>query len=177
MSNMPMPSYNPEWSAQPNVPAPVRPKQIGWAFQLIIAAAVLNVIAAIFGVINASSPAFRQQIADQLAKSNINTNGQDAVGMGVAFGIGSIIVAGVVGVILYIIIGIFINKGHGWARITGLVLAVISLSRLVGFTFPAGIFTILQVLAGIVAIVLCFIQPGAQFFTDRKNYKLANKIR
>ena len=177
MSNMPMPSYNPEWSAQPNVPAPVRPKQIGWAFQLIIAAAVLNVIAAIFKVVYYSTDGFRNTVTAQIAKQNVNANGQDLVSaaIGVAFVIA--IVGAVISVILYIQIGLFIKRVAGWARITGLVLAVVSLSQLTGLVMPAGIFTILQVLAGIVAIVLCFIQPGAQFFTDRKNFKLANKTR
>lgn len=179
MSDMPMPSYNPEWSQQPSVAAPVKPKQVGWAFQLIMAAAVLQVIAAIFGVVYASSDTFRQTAAKAIAKQNLpaNTNAQDLVQVTVTTAIGFTVVSAVVAVALYIVIGMFINKGAGWARITGLVLAVISLSRLVGLDFPAGIFTILQVLAGVAAIILCFIQPGAQYFTDTKNFKRANKFR
>lgn len=176
MSNMPMPSYNPGWSQQPGVPAPVKPKQVGWAFQLILAAAVLQVIAAIFGVIYASSDKFRSTAAETFAKQNVQSNGQDLVQISVMTAIAITIVVAVVAVILYVLIGLFINKGAGWARITGLVLAVISLSQLANLSMPAGIFTILQVLAGIAAIVLCFIKPGSQFFTDRKNFKLANRV-
>ncbi len=177
MSNMPMPSYNPDWSQQSGASAPVKPRQIGWAFQLLLAAAVLQVISAVFGVLHASSPEFRQQLSDQLAKSNVPANGPDVVGFSVAAGIATVIVVAVVAVILYIVIGLFINKGHGWARITGLVLAAVSLTQFFGLTFPGGIFTILQVLAGIVAIILCFIMPGSRYFADTKNFKLANKAR
>lgn len=179
MSNTPMPSYNPDWSQQGGAPAPVpvKPKQVGWAFQLILAAAVLQIIGAIFGVVNATSDKFRANAAETIAKQNVQSNGQDLVQAAVTTTIVLIVVVAVVAVVLYVIIGLFINKGAGWARITGLVLAVISLSQLVGLAMPAGIFTILQVLAGIAAIVLCFIKPGSQYFTDRKNFKLANKGR
>ncbi|MCQ9163266.1 hypothetical protein [Arthrobacter sp. STN4] len=178
MSNMPMPSYNPEWSKQPAVAAPVKPKQVGWAFQLILAAALLQVVAAIFGIVYATSDSFRATAHAAIEKQHLpNTTGRDLVSVTVATTIGFLIVSAVVAVVVYIIIALFINKGAGWARITGLVLAVVSLSQLFGLHMPAGIFSILQVLAGIAAIVLCFIKPGSLFFTDMKNFKQANKFR
>ena len=155
----------------------MKPKQVGWAFQLIRAAAVLQVIAAIFGLILASSDKFRATAAEAVAKQNVQANGQDLVQISVMTAIGFTIVAAVVAVIVYVLIGLFINKGAGWARITGLVLAVLSLGLLLGLHMPAGIFTILQVVAGIAAIVMCFIKPGAQFFADTRNFKQANKLR
>jgi hypothetical protein len=178
MSNMPMPSYNPEWSQQPIPAAPTKPTQVRWAFQLVIAAAALQVIAAIFGVVYVSSDKFRQSAAATIAKQNLpaNAKANDLVQVAVTTTIGVLIATAVVAVALYIVIGLFINKGAGWARITGLVLAVISLSRLIGLTMPAGIFTVLQVLAGIAAIILCFSRPGSQYFTDSRNFRKAGKI-
>jgi len=179
MSNYPMPSYNPQWSQQPAVPAPVKRKQVGWAFQLILAAAVLQLISVAFGIVNFSSSTFRQTMSDTIAKQKLpaGTNATDMVSIGIATAIGVAIAVAVVAVVLYVVIGLFINRGAGWARITGLVLAVVSLTQLANMSMPAGIFTILQVLAGIAAIVLCCIQPGSLYFADTKASKLANKGR
>ena len=54
---------------------------------------------------------------------------------------------------------------------------VMALSQLIGLTMPGGIVTILQILLGLAAMVLCFIQPAAGFFTARKNFRMANKVR
>lgn len=176
MSDASMPCYNPGWSAQPNIPAPEQPKQIRWAFWLLMTAAVLAVVTAVFRGFYYSTDAFRQTMVDQMANRNAST-GQDMVNVGVGFAVGAAIALAVVGVILYVLIGLFIKRGAGWARITGLVLAVISLTQLSGLAAPGGIFAGLQVLAGIAAIVFCFTSPGKQFFTDTKNFKAANKTR
>jgi asparagine N-glycosylation enzyme membrane subunit Stt3 len=89
--------------------------------------------------------------------------------------VGTIIVMAVVSVILYVLIGLFIKRGMGWARIVGAVLAVVSLSQLIALTMPGGIATILQVLLGLAAMVLCFTGPAAAYFKERKNFKLAQK--
>ena len=92
MSNMPMPSYNPEWSGQPAVALPERPQQIRWAFWLIMAAAVMQVISAIFGVLFMSTASFRDSIAAEIAKQDVPATNQDIVGITVSFSIGTVIV-------------------------------------------------------------------------------------
>lgn len=175
MSNMPMPSYNPEWSGQPAVALPERPQQIRWAFWLIMVAAVMQVISAIFGVLFMSTAAFRDSIAAEIAKQDVPATNQDVVGITVSFSIGTVIVTAVLAVILYVAIAFLIKAGRGWARIVGAVLAAVSLTHLLNLTMPDGIFTILQVLAGIVALIFCFIAPGSTYFSDMKNVRLANK--
>ncbi|MGO4384851.1 hypothetical protein [Specibacter sp. RAF43] len=177
MSNMPMPSYNAGEPEYAGTAAPVPPKQIGWAFQLLIAAAVLQVLATIFGVIYISSEKFRAMAAETLAKQNLPSTGADLVDVSVTVALSVAIVSAVLAVIVYVLIALFIRRGMGWARITGAVLAVISFYQLANLMMPGGLFTIVQVLAGVAAIVLCFIAPGAQYFTEMKNYRLANKRR
>lgn len=177
MSNMPMPSYNAGDPDYPSAAQPVPPKQIGWAFQLLISAAALQVLATIFGVIYISSEKFRAIAAETLAKQNVPSTGQDLVSVSVTIALTVAIVSAVLAVIVYVVIALFIRKGMGWARITGAVLAVISFYQLANLMMPGGLFTILQVLAGVAAIVLCFIAPGAQYFTEVKNYRIAHKRR
>jgi len=175
MTNAPMPSYNPEWSAQPAAVLPQRPQQIQWAFLLILAAAALQVLSAIFTAVYMSSDAFRETVVAQVAAQNVEANGQDLVGIAVAVALGTTIVMAVVAVIIYVAIAFLIKSGRGWARIVGAVLAAISITHLFGMSMPAGIFTVLQVAAGIVAVIFCFIAPGSKYFTDMKNFRLANK--
>lgn len=180
MSDSPMPSFNPQWSAQPVAyAAPVKPKQITLAFRLILAAAVFMVLSTVFSLLVVGSDSYKQTIKDQLEKQGTtlpkNMTVDQLVDTTVMGAIIFSIVLLVIGVALYVLIALFINKGAGWARIVGLVLAILSFYFFLGFTFPAGIFATLQIIAGIVAIVLCFIKPGSQYFVDMKNYKMATK--
>lgn len=182
MSETPMPSYNPQWSAEPSaVAAPIKPKQITLAFRLILAAAVLWVIGAILTIVNFGSASAKQQIKDGLISQGTKVpegmSVDQLVDSSVTVATVVFVILLIVGVALYIVIGMFINKGYGWARIVGLVLTVLSLYFLLGLTFPGAIFTILQILAGIGAIVLCFMKPGSQYFADSKNYRAAAKTR
>lgn len=176
MSEPLMPSYNPGASAEPSILAPARPKQVGWAVLLIIAAAVFQIIAAVLGIVHTGSAEFRSQLTSQLAQQNIPDSGQDLVGISIGVALATIIVISALAVIVYVIIALFINKGAGWAKITAAVLAAVSLFSLAGLTMPAAIFVVLQILCGIAAVVLCFIKPGSRYFTDRKNFRLANKV-
>ncbi|WP_104092272.1 hypothetical protein [Arthrobacter sp. GMC3] len=176
MSNAPMPSYNPAWSGQPAAVLPQRPRQIQWAFFLILAAAVFQVISTAFTVVYMSSEAFRDSVAAEIAKQNVPETGQDLVGMSVGIALATGVVMAVVAVIVYVAIAFLVKSGRGWARIVGAVLAAISITHLFAMTMPAGIFTVLQVASGIVAIIFCFIAPGSKYFTDMKNFRLANKM-
>lgn len=175
MTNAPMPGYNPDWSGQSAVAEPVKPKQITWAFQLILAAAALSLIAGIFGMISAFSSETRKEIEDTLAAQS-GTVPPGSVDAAITIGVVVAAVMLVLTLAAYVVIGMFINKGHNWARLVGLILAVLSLSGLYGFSFPGSIFTILSILAGAFAIVLCYMKPGSSYFTDMKNFRMGNKL-
>lgn len=172
-----MPRYNPAPETFVPAQAPTAPPIMNTIFFMLLGAAVLHIVATIFGVMNVTSPAFRNQVEKQFTASNTPGITPEMVDTTIMFTLVTSIVVAVVAVIAYVVIGLFIKMGMGWARIVGVVLAVLSLGQLVSFTLPGGIAVILQVLLGVAAMVLCFTGPAAAFFTERKNYKLANKTR
>lgn len=172
-----MPRYNQVPEAFEAAPAPTAPPVMNTIFFMLLGAAVLQVMAAVLGVFEASSAAFRTRFIEQMEAQKIQNVTADMVDVAVLVSIGTIIAMAVVSVVLYVLIGLFLRKGMGWARITGAVLAVVSLSQLLGMTMPGGVAVILQVMLGIGAMVLCFTGPAAAFFTEKKNFKLANKTR
>lgn len=176
-----MPRYNPESESHRQTgasnAAPTAPPIMNTIYFMLLGAAVLQVVSAVFGLLNAGSEAFRTQITDQLNAQNTPGITPEVIDVTVAFAVGGIIVVSVLAVIGYIVIGLFVKKGMGWARIVGAILAVVALSQLIGLTMPGGIVTILQMLLGLAAMVLCFIQPAAGFFTARKNFRMASKVR
>lgn len=172
-----MPRYNPTPDAFQPAAAPKAPPVMNTIFLMLMGAALLSIVATIFGVISTSSPKFRQQVEDQLTASGAQGITPGILDGTVLFTLVSVVAVGVASVILYVLIGLFIKKGMGWARIVGAILAVASLSQLWGMTMPGGIAAILQVLLGIAAMVLCFTGPAAAFFTAKKNFRLASKGR
>ncbi len=176
-----MPRYNagpdPYQRPDASMVAPTPPPIMNTIYYMLLAAAVLQVIAAIFGIMHTSSSEFRTQTAEQLHNQNASGITPEMIDVSVGILIGTIVVMSVLAVVGYVIIGLFIRKGMGWARIVGAILAVVWLVQLTALTMPGGIATILQILLGLAAMVLCFIQPAAAFFTARKNFRRANKIR
>lgn len=177
MSNMPMPSYSPGASEQIKLAKPERPQPMQVVFWLLLAAAACHIIAMLFSAVYILSDKFRESTAADIAKSNFPANGQDQVQLNIIGTLVILIVVAVVAVALYVLIGLFIRKGAGWARIVGTILAALSLGQLMGLTMPAGIFSILQVIAGLVAITFCYIAPGSTYFKEMKDYRVAHKTR
>ncbi|MHA7154076.1 hypothetical protein [Arthrobacter sp. TMN-50] len=138
------------------------PKEVERAFWLIIAAGVLSFISSIIGVLS------------------IPTQGP-AGGAGIAL----TLVFAAVATGIYILLAIFIRKGHNWARITATVLAVLSvLSYLFGLlslsmlegsdllqgqelTTPGPLETgigILALVLGVLGVVMTFLKPARPYF-------------
>lgn len=138
------------------------PKEVERAFWLIIAAGVLSLISSIVST-----------TSTQL----------EGPGAGVATALAVVFAAVATGV--YILLAIFIRKGHNWARITAAVLAVLSvLSYLFGLlsssmlegsdlmqgqemVAPGPLETILGVavlLLGIAGVVMTFLKPARPYF-------------
>lgn len=177
MSSQPMPSYNPNYGQSPDGgfgAPPAVPSLVNTAYWLILAAALMQVIAAIMGAVYAGSPEMKQRIQDQLQGQNISA---DAAATAQTVGVVTVLVVGLISVVIYVLIAIFIRKGMNWARITGTVLAVISLYQLASLTFPAGIFVLLQVALGIVAIILCWLKESNAYFVGMKQHRAALKNR
>lgn len=170
-----MPRYNPAAAAQPPAQAPAAPPVMNTVFWLLIAAAVMSVVAAVFGLMNAGSDKARADVERLLTEQNAGEVTAEMLDVIIGISVATIIVTAVISVIAYVVLAIFLKKGMGWARIVAAVLAVLSLGNLVGMTMPGAIAAILQVLLGLVAVVLCFTGPGAAYFRARKDYKLATK--
>ena len=172
-----MPSYNPAPTEFFPALAPVAPPIMNTVLFMLIGAAVLHVIATIFGVLNIQSDAFRTQLTDKLQSKNMSNVEASMLDIAIMASTGTLIVMAVLAVILYVLIGLFLKKGMGWASIVGAVLAVVSLYQLISLAMPGGIATILQILLGIGAMSLCFTGAGGAYFAAKKNYKSATKTR
>ncbi|MHA7269788.1 hypothetical protein [Arthrobacter sp. HLT1-20] len=172
-----MPRYNPAPDSFTPAPAPTAPPIMNTIFFMLLGAAALHVVATIFGVIKVFSSSFRTQVEQQLRSQNIPGLTPEMIDTTIMFALTTSIVIGVAAVVAYVVIGLFLKQGRGWARMVGGVLAIVSLTQLNGLSLPSGIATILQVLLGMAAMVLCFTGPAGAFFTAKRNYKLANKTR
>ncbi|NOJ60173.1 hypothetical protein [Arthrobacter sp. 260] len=138
------------------------PKEVERAFWLIIAAGVVSLISTILSTV---------------------TTPVQGPGADVATAIGLVFAAIVTGV--YILLAIFIRKGHNWARITAAVLAVLSVlmylfglmsaSMLEGSDLMQGqemvtpgpletILGLLGLLLGIAGVVMTFLKPARPYF-------------
>ena len=155
--------------------APVAPPVMSTIFWLLMGAAVAQIIAAIFGVLHASSDSNREDAIQQLAAQNVKDVDADMLEMMSVATVGTITVMAVAAVLLYVLIGLFLKKGMGWARLAGTGLALISFSRYMGVNTPGGMATLLQIVLGVAAIVLCFMGPAAMFFKEKRAHKLARR--
>ncbi|MFC8303168.1 hypothetical protein ACFUCV_05720 [Specibacter sp. NPDC057265] len=170
-----MPRYSPAASDQTQGKAPTAPPVMNTVFWLLVAAAVMSVVSAIFSVMHAGSDKARAEMERQLVAQNVGDVTAEMLDVIISISITTVIAVTVISVIAYVVLAIFLKKGMGWARIVAAVLAVLSLGNLVGMTMPGAIAAIAQILLGVVAVVLCFTGAGAAYFRARKNYKLANK--
>lgn len=175
MTDAPMPSYNPASQGPQAAAGPVQPKQIRWSYLLILTAALLQVVAAVFTLMYQTSPAFKASVEATLATQNVPASVQNPVDFAVSTALGFTLGGTILGVISYVVLGLFIKKGAGWARMIAAILTVISLGEVKTLMLPGSIFTILQIAAGVAAMLLCFIKPGSAYFVAMKNHRAALK--
>ncbi|MHA7176669.1 hypothetical protein ACX80D_08440 [Arthrobacter sp. Sr24] len=161
-------------TAQALVP-PVAPPLMDTIFLMLMGAAVAQIIAAVLGVLHASSDAYRQESITQLEATGVKDITPEMLEVMSVATVGTTILVAVAAVILYVVIGLFLKKGMGWARLAGTGLALISFSRYVGVSSPGDLATVLQIVLGVAAIALCFMGPAAEFFKEKKTYKLARR--
>ncbi len=172
-----MPRYNPESATLPPTrQAPTAPPIMNTIFFLLLGAALLQIIATIVGVNATNSGSYREEALKQLEAQNVTNITPEMLDNIMLVTVGTLIVMAVVSVIVYVLLALFLKMGMGWARIAAAVLAVLSLSLLIGLQMPSGLLTIVQILLGIAAAVLCFTGAAAVYFREKKDYKLANKV-
>lgn len=142
---------------------PEAPKEVMIAFWLIIAAAVLTAIEIIISLATmdtvlaqlADDPAVR----DAVAQTGGQISEQEFIDMASGMAGVVMVVAGLIGIGLYLMIAFGVKAGKNWARITGTVFAALSLLGII----PFGLHT-LTILLGIAAIVLLFMPNSNNFF-------------
>lgn len=159
----------PSAAGMPETTRPPLPREVNVAFWLIITAGVLNFVTTLLGSGTTAGPA-----------------GAAAIGMGIA------IIVGIITTGIYILLAVFIRKGHNWARITATVLAAISVLLLImswialatlqgnpeiqeqlggqslapsGFSMALNI---LIVLLGVAGVVMCWLKPSNAYFRGQQ---------
>jgi hypothetical protein len=104
----------------PPVPAPARPGSVTAAAVILI---VLGVLVGLFGALSLLAGALFPTVADSPEFRDQFGNVSDALGgLLLTFGIVLLAYGG-----LQVITGIFVRPGRGWARISGLVVAVLGI--------------------------------------------------
>ncbi|MBG6084141.1 hypothetical protein [Zhihengliuella flava] len=149
---------------------PTPPKSIMVAFGLILAAGALTLVS---GIILLMTPtpqlaamleelyAADPMLSEQLATTGISVTA--LADLAKTFGVVMMVVA----VAIYALIAFFIRKGSNGARVTGTVLAVLSLAGLVG----TDVLTMLTTLLGIGGIVAAWLRPSSQYIAAVKEAK------
>ncbi|BBE23889.1 hypothetical protein MN0502_27720 [Arthrobacter sp. MN05-02] len=143
------------------------PTEVQRAYQLIVAAGILYLVASIISALTTPVP--------------------DAPGS--SFGVGLGIVFAALFTAVYIVLAVFIRKGHNWARITATVLAALNvLSVLSSFLLlpllsqaaeasgqaavqPSGLslaLSVIVMLLGVAGVVLTYSKPARPYFAPRK---------
>lgn len=159
----------PTSARMPEAVRPPMPREVNWAFWLIIAAGVLNFVSTLLG--SGSGP---------------TTGSFGALGMGIAVFFALLFTG------IYVLLAVFIRKGHNWARITATVLAALSVILMVtgwlalsavqnnpnlppelageslqpdGLTLTLGILT---TLLGVAGVVLCWLKQSNPYFRPQQ---------
>ncbi|MBO9704618.1 MAG: hypothetical protein J7474_03765 [Arthrobacter sp.] len=146
---------------------PQEPRTIGWAFWLILSGCAFGLISSLQVFLGMDlDELFRRALEEAPASTRdilSRQSGDSLKGMVIA----SMVITLVLTVALYLLVAIFVKKGHHWARVLGTVLAAISVT---GFG-SASLLDLLSILCGVVAIVLCWLPDSGAYFARMKHYK------
>lgn len=149
-------------------PKPAAPRPIITAAWLLVLAAAAQVVASVLGIIHAVSPERALVLQAQLDAGGDSTLSLEAMrNMGVI----TVVLAALATVSAYVLFAFFLRKGRTWARTATTVLAVLTLSQLVGIAFPGGYTTISQLVLGALAIGLCYLPASTKYFEDMKAFR------
>ncbi|MFC3300324.1 DUF805 domain-containing protein [Arthrobacter agilis] len=158
------PSSAPEVGTRDKGPAP---KEVMRAYYLILAAGILSLVASLVSAFSAPS--------SDMAMAGV--------------GIGITLVFAVIVSAIYVVLAVFIRKGHNWARITATVFAALSVLGVLGtlLLLPlasqaaetsgqqlppvSGLGTALDVvvmLLGVAGVVMTYLKPARPYFAAQK---------
>lgn len=143
------------------------PKEVQRAYLLILAAGILYLVSAVVSALTSEVP--------------------DVAGASMGVGIG--LVVSVVFTAVYVVLAVFIRKGHNWARITATVLAALNVLGLLAslvllplasqaaeasgqaMAAPSGLslaLSLVVTLLGVAGVVLTYLKPARPYFAPRK---------
>jgi hypothetical protein len=150
---------------------PVRPQTVTTAFWLYIAAAALSLaslIVTILGFDTLKQEAISQ--VDSQGQSDVLPEGSVDAILDATFGVS--IALAVVGLALYVVFGILVRRGMGWARWVMLAFAAFSLFGIIG-QYGIGA---LQFLCLALGTVLVFLPRSREFFAAAKATRQARQL-
>ncbi|MDJ0355135.1 hypothetical protein [Paenarthrobacter sp. PH39-S1] len=130
------------------------PRQVEIAFRLILGAGVIEAMLVVLGAIAMVTPGGQSTARQMLLDAGL----KDASLLQPLLITAVVLSTAAVGI--YVLIAFQIRKGRNWARITGAVLAALSLLSLL----QPDLITAAQMLLGIVAMVLLFRGPAKDYF-------------
>lgn len=183
MSNAPRPDLpasqepTPGPKSQKLIKEPVAPRQIGWAVRLLQLAAGLQVFVTLLAVLNILSPDFRARTLEAVTELGQDGLLDSIVDTAVKFSLVSALAGGIFLIGIYWLLAKFIGKGALWARLAGGVVAIGSLYQLNSLAMPGGLVAIVQMLAALTAITLCYIKPASTYFREKQIAALQRKYR
>jgi Family of unknown function (DUF6264) len=151
------PNAGPAGSQANGAGKPTPPRPVLLAFQLILLAAALEVWALAGAIYAVTTPSGQNEVRQAMSEMGVADQGF----LQPVLIVTAVFVALAVG--LYVLIAFQIRKGRNWARITGAVLAGLSLLNLLQPTVP----TLVQVLLGVIAIALTFAPAATGYFKRR----------
>ncbi|MBG0738136.1 hypothetical protein IV500_01630 [Paeniglutamicibacter antarcticus] len=130
------------------------PRQVEVAFWLILAAAVIEALLVILGAFALFTPAGQSTAGQMLRNAGLTDESMLQPLLITALVISAVSVG------IYVLLAYQIRRGRNWARITGAVLAAVSLLSLL----QPDLITAVQMVLGVVAIILVFLPSVRSYF-------------
>lgn len=169
----------PQYPAAPQVPPSgrsgasqvPRPPSVQNAVRLMWVGAAITVISMILGFVTLGS--LKSQIRDQLEAGGQDVT-QNMVDAGYAFAIGSMIVGGVLGALLWLWMAWKNGQGRRWARIVATVFAAINLIGTISniasknATAASWIVQLIGLIVGIVVVILLWRKESSAYFNANR---------
>lgn len=146
----------------------VAPGQIGWSVRLLHAAAGLQILVTVLSILDISSASFRARTKDALLDMGQGSMLESVVDNAVKFSLVTAVAGGMLAIAMYLVLAAFIGKGALWARLVGGIVAIGALYQLSALSMPGSIVTIVQILAVLAAITLCYLKPASTYFREKQ---------
>ncbi|OMH26979.1 hypothetical protein BKD30_04340 [Tersicoccus phoenicis] len=144
------------WGPDSSRPATM-PREVNIGSWLIALGALLAMIYTVMQAIFIGSPQGQNYIEQALRQTGQNTQGISVAQLA-GTGRAMLLVGGLIALVLYVLVVVFVRRGKNWARILGTVLAALSLVFL-GFNLGG-----LATVVGIAGVVLLWLRPARPWF-------------